>query len=87
MSDQTPSQQGASKLPAGNADEVRSLDLNQLMSTDPLELTTAHLDEMISRMRQSRKQWAAEEAAAQKEGRKPRAAAANVSVDDLNLDL
>lgn len=74
-------------LPEGNPDEVRSLDLNQLMSTDPLELTCAHLDEMVRRMREARKNWAAEEELARKEGRKPKASAANLNVSDLNLDL
>jgi hypothetical protein len=81
------SPQAAANLPQGNPDEVRSLDLNQLMSTDPLDLTCAHLDEMVRRMREARKNWAAEEELARKEGRKPKASAANLNVSDLNLDL
>jgi hypothetical protein len=84
---QPESPSGVSNLPEGDRGEVRSLDLNQLMSTDPLELTVAHLDEMVARMREARKNWAAEEELARKEGRKPKASAANLNVSDLNLDL
>jgi hypothetical protein len=42
---------------------------------------------MVRRMRDARKNWAAEEELARKEGRKPKASAANLNVSDLNLDL
>lgn len=97
MTDQTPAPLAplAQETPLA---EAEAFSLDELFSRDPLDLTDDDLRKIVHELRARRSQWAQEEEAAQKEGRKVRSSVAKKPLSeeekkaalasiDLDLDL
>ena len=66
--------------------EVSELSINDLIASDPRDLSDTQLERIVREVRSARSRWAAEESTAKREGRKPKTSL-GLSIDTLELDL
>lgn len=67
--------------------EARPSSLSELFARDPLTLTDEEVDRIVAEMRDARERWYKEETEAKAKGRRANPAAANIKLDELDIEI